>query len=58
VLIQDSVGKVTEGTRLVDETGKVLGEIVIGVKKVTDVVAKSLSRAMNKHRVLTKSTRL
>jgi methyl-accepting chemotaxis protein len=39
VLIQDSVGKVTEGTRLVDETGKVLGEIVIGVKKVTDVVA-------------------
>jgi methyl-accepting chemotaxis protein len=39
VLIQDSVGKVTEGTRLVDETGQVLDEIVIGVKKVTDVVA-------------------
>jgi methyl-accepting chemotaxis protein len=38
-LIQDSVGKVTEGTRLVDESGKVLGEIVTGVKKVTDVVA-------------------
>jgi methyl-accepting chemotaxis protein len=38
-LIQESVGKVTEGTRLVDETGKVLGEIVMGVKKVTDVVA-------------------
>jgi len=38
-LIQDSVGKVTEGTKLVDESGRVLGEIVIGVKKVTDVVA-------------------
>jgi methyl-accepting chemotaxis protein len=38
-LIQDSVGKVSEGTKLVDESGRVLGEIVIGVKKVTDVVA-------------------
>jgi methyl-accepting chemotaxis protein len=38
-LIQDSVGKVAEGTKLVDESGKVLGEIVMGVKKVTDVVA-------------------
>ena len=39
-LIQDSVAKVTDGTRLVDESGKVLDEIFIGVKKVTDVVAK------------------
>jgi methyl-accepting chemotaxis protein len=38
-LIQDSVGKVSEGTKLVDESGRVLGEIVTGVKKVTDVVA-------------------
>jgi methyl-accepting chemotaxis protein len=38
-LIQDSVGKVSEGTKLVDESGRVLGEIVMGVKKVTDVVA-------------------
>jgi methyl-accepting chemotaxis protein len=38
-LIQDSVGKVTEGSKLVDESGRVLGEIVMGVKKVTDVVA-------------------
>jgi uncharacterized phage infection (PIP) family protein YhgE len=38
-LIQDSVGKVAEGTRLVDESGSVLGQIVRGVKKVTDVVA-------------------
>jgi methyl-accepting chemotaxis protein len=38
-LIQDSVGKVEQGTKLVDESGKVLGEIVIGVKKVTDVMA-------------------
>jgi methyl-accepting chemotaxis protein len=38
-LIQDSVGKVTEGTKLVDESGAVLGEIVMRVKKVTDVMA-------------------
>ncbi|MGA2779466.1 MAG: methyl-accepting chemotaxis protein, partial [Steroidobacteraceae bacterium] len=38
-LIHDSVGKVTEGTKLVDESGRVLAEIVTGVKKVTDVVA-------------------
>jgi methyl-accepting chemotaxis protein len=38
-LIQDSVGKVQEGTKLVDESGNALGEIVIGVKKVTDVMA-------------------
>jgi methyl-accepting chemotaxis protein len=38
-LIQDSVGKVGEGTKLVDESGHVLAEIVNGVKKVTDVVA-------------------
>jgi len=38
-LIQDSVGKVGDGTKLVDESGKVLAEIVTGVKKVTDVVA-------------------
>ena len=38
-LIQDSVAKVTEGTKLVGESGKVLGEIVIGVKKVTDVMS-------------------
>jgi hypothetical protein len=38
-LIQDSVGKVTEGSKLVDQSGKALQEIVTGVKKVTDVVA-------------------
>ncbi|MHB1814954.1 MAG: methyl-accepting chemotaxis protein [Steroidobacteraceae bacterium] len=38
-LIQDSVGKVSEGTKLVDESGAVLGEIVTRVKKVTDVMA-------------------
>ena len=38
-LIQDSVNKVTEGARLVDETGKALSEIVAGAQKVTDVVA-------------------
>jgi methyl-accepting chemotaxis protein len=38
-LIQDSVAKVTEGTKLVDESGRVLAEIVTRVTKVTDVVA-------------------
>jgi methyl-accepting chemotaxis protein len=38
-LIQDSVAKVVDGTKLVDESGRVLAEIVTGVKKVTDVVA-------------------
>jgi methyl-accepting chemotaxis protein len=38
-LIQDSVGKVAEGSKLVDESGAVLADIVIGVKRVTDVVA-------------------
>ncbi len=38
-LIQDSVGKVEEGARLVDESGKALNEIVLAVKKVTDIVS-------------------
>ena len=38
-LIQDTVRKVNEGTRLVDESGSALGEIVTRVKKVTDVMA-------------------
>ncbi|HTB65637.1 MAG TPA: methyl-accepting chemotaxis protein [Steroidobacteraceae bacterium] len=38
-LIQDSVRKVNEGTKLVDQSGEVLGEIVLRVKKVTDVIA-------------------
>jgi methyl-accepting chemotaxis protein len=42
-LIKDSVGKVTEGTKLVDESGKVLAEIVTGVKKVTDVMTEIAS---------------
>src|SRR5438132_3702421 len=38
-LIVDSVDKVEGGTRLVDESGKTLGEIVTAVKKVNDIVA-------------------
>jgi methyl-accepting chemotaxis protein len=38
-LIQDSVTKVDDGTKLVGASGKVLQEILAGVKKVTDVVA-------------------
>jgi methyl-accepting chemotaxis protein len=42
-LIHDSVGKVNEGTRLVDESGRVLDEIVTRVKSVTDVMAEIAS---------------
>jgi methyl-accepting chemotaxis protein-1 (serine sensor receptor) len=38
-LISDSVGKVKNGSALVDESGRALGEIVDSVKKVTDIVA-------------------
>ncbi len=38
-LIQDSVSKVEEGSKLVDESGRTLEEIVNSVKKVTDIVA-------------------
>ncbi len=42
-LIHDSVGKVNEGSRLVDESGRVLDEILTRVKKVTDVMAEIAS---------------
>ncbi len=38
-LINDSVLKVEEGSRLVTESGKSLEEIVLSVKKVSDIVA-------------------
>lgn len=37
-LIQDSVNKVQNGAELVNESGKTLDEIVIGVKKVGDII--------------------
>ena len=38
-LIQDSVEKVEDGSRLVDQSGQTLGEIVSSVKKVSDIIA-------------------
>jgi len=38
-LIGDSVHKVESGTRLVDEAGKTMEEIVTSVKRVTDIMA-------------------
>jgi len=38
-LIEDSVGKVKAGTQLVDESGKVLEEIIEGTQKVADIIA-------------------
>ncbi len=38
-LIQDSVARVGEGSRLVEESGRSLAEIVAAVRKATDIVA-------------------
>ncbi len=38
-LISDSVSKVEDGTRLVDEAGTTMNEIVNAVKRVTDIMA-------------------
>jgi methyl-accepting chemotaxis protein len=38
-LIKDSVARVEEGSRLVDESGKTLEEIVVASKKVSDIIA-------------------
>ncbi len=45
-LIGDSVGKVEDGTKLVDEAGKTMEEIVNAVKRVTDIMAE-ISAASN-----------
>jgi methyl-accepting chemotaxis protein len=42
-LIQDSVTRVSEGSRLVDESGRTLDGIVTAVKKVTTIVAEIAS---------------
>jgi methyl-accepting chemotaxis protein len=42
-LIQDSVAKVAQGSKLVDQSGKTLTDIVLAVKKATDVVAEIAS---------------
>ena len=42
-LIQDSVGKVDDGTRLVDESGTTLTQIVSAVQQLTDIVAEIAS---------------
>lgn len=38
-LIRDSTGQVDAGTQLVDEAGKTMDEIVMSVKRVTDIMA-------------------
>ena len=37
-LIGDSVGKVEQGSRLVNEAGQTMGEIVVSVRRVTDIM--------------------
>ncbi|PKO73465.1 MAG: hypothetical protein CVU23_02535, partial [Betaproteobacteria bacterium HGW-Betaproteobacteria-17] len=38
-LIEDSVGKVDAGGKLVDEAGKTMDEVVSSVKRVTDIMS-------------------
>ena len=38
-LINESIQRVTDGSELVDQSGKTLGEIVNSVKRVTDIIA-------------------
>jgi len=38
-LINESIQRVTDGSELVDQSGKTLGEIVSSVKRVTDIIA-------------------
>jgi methyl-accepting chemotaxis protein len=45
-LIHDSAEKVTEGSKLVDESGATLGEIVTAAKKVSDIVEEIASASM------------
>ena len=45
-LIKDSVEKVDEGTKLVDESGKSLEEIVTSVKSVNDIIAEIAAASM------------
>ncbi len=45
-LINDSVDKVSEGSRLVDDSGKTLHEIVSSVKKVSDIIAEIAAAGM------------
>ena len=42
-LIQDSVLRVEEGSKLVNDSGATLGEIVISVKKVNDIISEIAS---------------
>jgi methyl-accepting chemotaxis protein len=46
VLIDDSVSKVGNGTKLVDEAGRTMEEVVTSIKRVTDIMAE-ISAASN-----------
>jgi len=50
ILIQDSNIKVGEGTRLVHQSGQTLEEIVIAVKKVSDIVAEITAASIEQSR--------
>ncbi|MDT8438362.1 MAG: methyl-accepting chemotaxis protein [Wenzhouxiangellaceae bacterium] len=44
-LIKDSTGKVQQGSRLVDQSGESLAEIVTGAKKVSDIISEIAAAA-------------
>jgi len=45
-LISDSVGKVESGSKLVDSAGRTMEEIVVSVKRVTDIMAEITSASV------------
>ena len=45
-LINDSVEKVGSGSKLVDEAGKTMGEVVTSVKRVTDIMSEISAASM------------
>ncbi len=51
-LINDSVGKVKDGARLVDESGHHLTDIVTAVKKVADIIGEIAAASMEQTRGL------
>ena len=48
-LINDSVAKVEVGTRLVDETGDTMSEVVTAVKRVTDIMNEISAASQEQH---------
>jgi methyl-accepting chemotaxis protein len=56
-LIDDSVGKVADGSRLVDEAGSTMDEVVASVRRVTEIMSEITVATAEQSRALRRSTR-